>query len=379
MLGTALALLALLGAALMLWQWIAALRFPLESRLALAANDPAPTVTILKAVKDAEQGTAQALATWLSQTHKGTTETLFGVESLDDPGVPAIRELIASHPNANARLIECPQRIGPNRKVSNLAQMARSARGEFIVLSDADVDATPDLLQQMLLGFRDPSVGLVHCLYRYADAPNLATRWEAFAVNADFWSQVLQNQTLAPLNYALGAAIAVRRDDLDRIGGFEALVEHLADDNLIGRLIVGLGKRTHLCPIVVNCRVTASDWASVWKHQLRWAITIRACQGLPYFFSILANGTFWSLLWMAATPSTLSLSAGAALLAFRVGQGLLLEARFTRRPPDWARAWLVPAKDLLQVVLWFSAFLQREVVWRGIRFRVLRDGRLRPI
>lgn len=376
MLGTALAFFAFLAAALMLWQWIAALRFPLDSREPAAGADSAPSVSILKAVKGADHGTAEALATWLTQDHAGAVEILFGVESLEDPGVPVIRDLLARHPRANARLVECPLRLGPNRKVSNLAQMARLARGEFVVLGDADVAAAPDLVGQMLLAFRDPGIGLVHCLYRYADAPDLATRWEAFAVNADFWSQVLQNQTLAPLDYALGAAIAVRRVDLDRIGGFEALGEYLADDNRLGRLIVGLGKRTRLCPIVVDCRVAPSDWGAVWRHQLRWAVTIRVCQGLPYFFSVLANGTFWALLWMGLSRTPGALWAGGALVVFRIVQGLLLESRFTRRRPDWSSAWLVPTKDLIQVVLWFSAFLQRDVVWRGARFRVLRDGRL---
>ena len=30
-------------------------------------------------------------------------------------------------------------------------------------------------------------------------------------------------------------------------------------------------------------------WSAVWKHQLRWARTIRVCQPVPYFFSLLSN------------------------------------------------------------------------------------------
>ncbi len=74
---------------------------------------------------------------------------------------------------------------------------------------------------------RDPGVGLVNCFYRLANPSTLAMRWEAIAINADFWSQVLQGRTLQPLDFALGAVMATRRDPLAKIGGFEALADYL--------------------------------------------------------------------------------------------------------------------------------------------------------
>ena len=63
-------------------------------------------------------------------------------------------------------------------------------------------------------------IGLVNCFYRLANPATLAMRWEAIAVNADFWSQVLQAASLKPLDFALGAAILLRRESLAEIGGF---------------------------------------------------------------------------------------------------------------------------------------------------------------
>jgi hypothetical protein len=51
----------------------------------------------------------------------------------------------------------------------------------------------------------------VNCFYRLANPTTTAMQWEAVAINADFWSQVLQSQTLKPLDFALGAAILLRR------------------------------------------------------------------------------------------------------------------------------------------------------------------------
>ena len=55
------------------------------------------------------------------------------------------------------------------------------------------------------------------------DPTTRAMQWEAVAINADFWSQVLQAQSLKPLDFALGAVMALRRKQLEEIGGFAAL------------------------------------------------------------------------------------------------------------------------------------------------------------
>ena len=62
------------------------------------------------------------------------------------------------------------------------------------------------------------------------------------------------------------------------------------------------------------------NWAQVWKHQLRWARTIRVCQPLPYFFSVLANATVWPLLWLLLKPSLTVMSGYRFVLrAAKVG------------------------------------------------------------
>src|SRR5439155_5279034 len=108
---------------------------------------------------------------------------------------------------------------------------------------------------------------------------------------------------LKPLDFALGAVMVIRREQLEEIGGFRALVECLADDYQLGNRIARLGLRLAISPVIAECWSAPMGWRAVWKHQLRWARTIRVCQPLPYFFSILSNGTLWPLLWLIAFPS----------------------------------------------------------------------------
>ncbi len=377
MLASLLALLAVVSGLLMIWQWRAGLDFKLGARAPVLPG--LPSIAVLKPVKGVDAGTSAALESWFQQAYPGTMELIFGIEASDLPARQCVFELLKRYPDVPARLVSCPLCLGPNRKVSNLIQMCRKTSAGVVVISDADVVAPPDLLAQLAQGLDDPKIGLVHCLYRMAEAPTPATRWEAFVVNGDFWSQVLQNQTLGPLQYGLGAAMALRRADLDALGGFDRLVGVLADDHHLGRSVVALGKRTRLCSVVVDCQMPPAGWKETWRHQLRWAVTIRVCQRLPFLLSILANGTFWPALWFVAAPSKPTGGLAAGLLVLRVVQGLSLEARFTARPRDWRHWWIVPFKDLAHVALWSASLFKRHVVWRGHRFRVLADGRLRPV
>ena len=285
--------------------------------------------------------------------------------------------LIEKHPGCDARLILCSKQLGPSAKVSSLIQLAREAKHELLGISDADVWAPDDFLASALASFRDPHLGLVNAFYRFANPLNVAMRWEAFAINADFWSQVLQSASLKPMDFALGAAMFTTRRHLDGIGGFGSIVDYLADDYELGQRIFANGGRIELSPIVVECRERRMSFGEVWAHQLRWARTIRVCQPLPYFFSILSNPTLWPLLWMLMSPSPVSLTGTGACLALRMACGAWLERRLTRRW-HWDSGLMALLKDLLQLPVWALAFSGSDVVWRGEKLRVTGGGRLRP-
>ena len=378
------ATLAALSVFIGLWQFIAALRFPLHRRAAPLATLPA--VTLLKPLKGCDAETAACLTSWLTQDYSAPVQILFGVASPTDPVCALVRELITRFPKCDAQLVICGESLGANAKVSSLVQLERLARHPILVVSDADVRVPADFLGQAVRPLAEPAVGLVNCFYRLANPANLAMHWEAVATNADFWSQVTQSLTLQPMNFALGAVMLTRREQLGEIGGFSAVVNHLADDYQLGNRIARRGHRLAICPVVVECWSSPLTAAEVWSHPLRWARTIRICQPVPYFFSILSNATLWPLLWLGAGVATATdfaalappLVGTALCLAFRIASARVLLNRLAGETRDTSPAWLAPVKDLLQAVIWALAFLGNHVVWRGIRYRVERDGRLVP-
>ena len=370
------AALALLSLALAFWQWLAARRFPLHKLI--DASSFTPPVSILKPLKDCDKTTAESLQSWFNQNYAGQIQILFGVADANDPVCKIVRELLLKNPGRDAQLLVCGELLGTNGKVSTLIQLERLARHSLILVSDADVRVPPDFLANVVAPLRDPEIGLVSSFYRLANPTTTAMRWEAVAINADFWSMVLQYASIKPIDFALGAAILVRREALAETGGFTALADCLADDYQLGHRIAKKGHRTALCPVVVECWDAPMNWRDVWRHQLRWARTIRVCQPLPYFLSILSNATLWPLLWLIASlvlSKTFCVPLIAiALLLIRIVIAQNLQRRLAQSRHNIAPFWLVPVKDLLQAAIWAGAFLGNTVEWRGRRMKLRRDG-----
>lgn len=384
--------LALLSAVIGVWQFVAAMRFPLHQRV--MDTSFAPGVTLLKSLKGCDAHTRDCLRSWFTQDYAGPVQILFAVQDPTDPVCDIVRSFQTKFPLADVRLEIVAKLIGANAKVAKLAHLESLVNHELVVISDADVKVPADLLTNLVAPLRDPGVGLVNCFYRLANPTTAAMRWEAVAINADFWSQVLQARTLKPQDFALGAAMALPTARLAGIGGFHALVDYLADDYQLGNRIARQGYRIELCPVVVECWDPPLGWKQVWAHQLRWARTIRVCQPGPFAASILSHQTLWC---GAALIAIVSNSTGhepwaiLAALPFYAGglRTVLSRMLYLKLVPKNSSLWwwdrgydgfwvfvFTPLKDLLNVAIWFAAFFGNTVVWRGVTYRVGRDGKL---
>jgi ceramide glucosyltransferase len=284
--------------------------------------------------------------------------------------------LLAEFPQSDARLLICQENLGANAKVSSLRQLEPHIRHPLVMISDADVRVPSDFTANITPHLDDPGVGLVNCFYRLANPSTPAMQWEATAINADFWTQVLQSRSLQPVDFALGAVMTLPAAQLKAIGGFAALSDYLADDYQLGRQVKCQQKRIEFATVVAECWDAPMNWRQAWTHQARWARTIRVCQPIPYFMSILNNSTLWPLLWLAVVRTPGALAALGGCVLFRIGAALQQQARLSQSPAKLVYAWMPPVKDLLDVLVWAGAFAGNSVTWRGERYRILRGGKL---
>ena len=336
-----------------------------------------PGVTILKPLKGREGRSRQCLRSWFTLRYPGPIQLLFGVKDADDPVVEIIRELKAEFPEVDARVVVCPESLGPNSKVSTLMQLEPLIENPLVVVSDADVQVPFDYLTAATWWFQETDVGLVSNLYSLANPSSFAMYWEATVVNSDFWSQVMQSRQLGRIKFGLGATMMIRREMLQRIGGFASIVDYLADDYQLGRRISQLPARVEISPVVVDCWEGRGGWSHVWGHQLRWARTIRVCQPIPYFFSVITAVSWWAMLWLIlgdAHPLIV-----AAIIALRVIMATVQSFRLKNYKSTYNPVLIglmAPIKDVLSTCIWLLAFSGGKVRWRGNTFHVRANGRM---
>jgi ceramide glucosyltransferase len=338
-----------------------------------------PGITFLKPLKGCDEETRTCLRSWFVQYYPGPVQLLFGVASEQDPVCGIVRDFQGEFLKSDAQLIICPENLGANAKVSTLRQLEPHCRHELVMISDADVRVPPDFAASIMPFLEDPAVGLVNCFYRLATPSTLAMQWEAVAINSDFWTQVLQSRSLRPVDFALGAVMTLPTTQLKAIGGFATLADFLADDYQLGRQISRQGKRIEFATAVAECCDPPLGWSQVWAHQSRWARTIRVCQPAPFFMSILGNATLWPVLLLLVTRHPWAVWTSAACVVFRVVTAYVQQSKLTQSRRHAAYWWMPPVKDLLDVVIWASAFAGNEIVWRGERYRILRDGKLQKV
>jgi len=340
-----------------------------------------PPVSILKPLKGTDPDIYESFRSHCLQDYpepgSHEYEIIFGVSDPADPAVASVERLQQEFPDHAIRLVVCPETLGANLKVSNLDQMLRVARYQHLIVNDSDIHVERDYLRRVMAPLSDPAAGMVTCLYRGIAAPTLGSRLEALGISTDFCAGVLVARRLeGALNFALGSTLAFRRADLERIGGFRAIVDFLADDYELGRRIAGLGLKVRLSDVVVETHLPAYDAPGFLAHQLRWARGVRDARPAGYFGLLTTFGLMWALInLLAAHAATWSWAVLGAVALLRVAVALTVGKTVLEDRQVLKFLWLLPLRDLIAVAVWAASFAGHTVTWRGDRFQ-LKNGRL---
>lgn len=328
-----------------------------------------PKVSILKPVRGADPDLYEALRSNAEQDYP-RFEILFGVSNPEDPAIAVIERLAADFPDRSIRRFRT-RPTTPNRKVGVMQELLRHATGSVILIADADIRVPPEYLRRVVAPLASESVGLVTCAYR-ARARTFPARFEALGVATDFGPSAMVAPFVGVDEFALGSTMAVRRDDLARIGDLDRVADYLADDYQLGKLIHALGLSCVLSGAIVETHLGAASWKDAWRHQVRWARTIRVSRGGGYAGLPVTHASTWALIaacagawWWAA-----GLIAVRYAMAFIAGWRVMGD-RYV--PRLW---WLIPIRDLFGTAVWFVGLFGSTVVWGGERLRITRDGRI---
>ena len=336
-------------------------------------------VSVLKPLCGAEPRLYENLRTFCEQRH-GRFQLVLGVSSPEDPAIAVVRRLQAAYPQHDIELAIDTRVHGSNLKVSNLINMAERARYEVIVIADSDIAVEADYLDSVAAPLADPRVGVVTCLYVAQGVGGFWPRVGALFINEWFAPSVRVAHAAGSRRFGFGATLALRRETLERIGGFEALKNCLADDYWLAEHVRTLGLQTVLSRVMVATDVIEPTFSALWQRETRWLRTIRSINPLGFSFLFITFPTPWILAgaWLTASAAASSPAAhlgavlmGAASTALGLAARLLMHLRSARHERTfWRDLPLVPLRDGLLALQWFAGAFGSHVVWRGARVPV---------
>ena len=335
-------------------------------------------VSIIKPLKGIDPGFSENLRTFCEQDYP-EYEVLLGFSDPADNAIPQVKGMLASLTDCSVRMVISSDCSGVNRKVSNLAGLAESARYSMLAISDSDMRVDRSYLRRSMEEyFSARNVGLVTSLYKISNPESIGTALESLTIALDFIPSVLVARRLEGVTFGLGASLVLSKQALEEIGGFAELGDFLADDYELGNRLWKRGYSIVLSRFVIENVAGPMSVADYCRHQLRWARTYRASRPKGFAGYGITHMVLFSLLFLiAAGPTTLSLSVLGSTVMIRYLLAYVLHRKVIRSR-QWLK-WLVllPFKDILGFGIWAWSFSGRKVSWRGNAYLILKDGKLR--
>jgi ceramide glucosyltransferase len=338
-----------------------------------ASGDSRASVSILKPLHGTEPQLAANLCSFAGQKYGGPLEIICGVQRVDDPAIALVQGLQRDAPGAVLSLVVDPAVHGGNAKVSNLINIAARARNDVLVLSDSDMAVAPDYLARVVAALERPGVGAVTCLYFGRGDAGFWSRLAAMGINHGFLPSVIVGRALGMAEPCMGSTIALRRETLARIGGFEGFADVLADDYAIGAAVRAHGLKVAVPPFAIAHGCTEARLVDLVRHELRWNVTLRRLDPFGFAGLGLVNPLPVSLLAALLLPGGFGLGLILAALASRLLLALRIDAATGHRA---APLWWLPLRDVLSFALFIASFGVRKVDWRGARLGIEADGNI---
>ena len=185
---------------------------------------------------------------------------------------------------------------------------------------------------------------------------------------------------LEGMKFALGPTMAIRRDALDAIGGFEPLADYCSDDYVLGRDVADTGRQVVMSHHVIDHVVINRSFACSMQHQIRWMKSTRCSRHAGHAGTALTFAMPFGVIGLigAAGLHQWVLGAGLFTAAYlnRVILSLVAGWGVVRDPRALRSAWLYPLRDLMGFAFWCASYTGRTIMWRGDLYRLEGCGRM---
>jgi ceramide glucosyltransferase len=332
-----------------------------------------------------------------------------------------------------------------NPKVCNLLKAYSQITSTYLWVLDSNIYVSPSTLTNSMSHFSDPLVSLVHhvpCAIpcgTMSDSSSYGSWKSIFASFGTYLDTVFLSIThartytfinlIAIASCVIGKSNIYHKPTLDTLGGLEAFSGYMAEDNVIGIAMMGIGKVHRVGRDIVWQSLGFMGWSGFLERRVRWIrvrkYTVTAATlyepfsecivcgvfgafSVQYWFGDSVGGSgFWGLFghvggWFLIGHFLGWILSDLCIMWIVYGNGRVPEPvrnpntssslksldqkkRIVKRQQGFAEskyiqvllflcAWIV--RELVAFGVYVYAMAGRCIVWRGKVYTLFRDGRV---
>jgi ceramide glucosyltransferase len=335
-----------------------------------------PLVSVLKPVHGMEAQLRENIESFFRQDYP-SYEILFAADEADDAALGVARETSARYPEIPCRMLVTGKPPWPNPPAYCFYRMAEVAAHEILVTSDSDVEVAPNYLREVVAPMLDAKVGMVTCLYRGKNAAGFWAGLTAIGMSVEMTAGVLVANLLEGMKFGLGPTIAVKKEAVNKIGGYEVLGDYFANDFMIGNLIDKAGYRVVLSGHVIDHVVSQKNFRKMWENQLRWAKSTRYSRPKGHLGSGLIFAIPYGLIGLVggiiSGMPVFGLALFGAAVLNRIIESWVAGWGVVRDGVALRQIWMYPLRDLLGFVVWAVSYTGASTAWRDSKYELRGD------
>ena len=351
------------------------------SRRSIPSSDSktnTPPVSILKPLQGISPELKGDLATFCNLDYP-EFELIFCVEKKDDPALQAVAELQAECPKAKIKIAAEDPHQGYNPKVRNLLRGMSQVSYDLILISDADVQVGRNYLKDLVSFSQDLSTGIVTNLIQGKGNDSLGSILENLNLNFFVLGGTCFLYHFFRYAAVTGKSVLMKRKDLEKMGGFSSVENFLAEDQILEKKFKRLGRKIVLSHLPIDSNTSGRTFGRFFKRNVRWSQMRMQLGGIGYISELMLNPSLFALLLcIISLFSVFSLKILLIIAIFKIIVESV-QGRLIRAKAGFLSYLLVPLKDILIGIIWFSPFFKTSVEWRESRFRLRRYTELEPL
>jgi len=335
-----------------------------------------PPVSVLKPVHGLEAQLSKNVESFFRQDYPAY-EILFAADEGDDAALEVVREVSRRYPQIPCRILVTGKPPWPNPPAYCFHRMSAVAAHEILVTSDSDVEVSARYLRDVVRPLLDAEVGMVTCVYRGKNVAGFWSGLTAIGMSVEMTAGVMVANLLEGMKFGLGPTIAVKKEAVGKIGGYQVLGEFFANDFMIGNLISKAGYQVRLSHHVIDHIVNQQTFRKMWENQLRWGKSTRYSRPKGHLGSGLTFAIPFGLLGLVAAMGLGMPVLGPVLLAAavlnRMVESWLVGWGVVRDRVALTQPWMYSLRDLLGFVVWVASYTGASSVWRDSNYELRGD------